>query len=48
MEAFGKVHPSHRSYKQWFQMEGKEREMHRREMAEIYIATVDRQQKGMG
>ena len=42
MEAFGKVHPSHRNYKQWFQMEEKEREMHRREMAEVYIATAER------
>jgi uroporphyrinogen decarboxylase len=42
MEAFGKVHPSHRFYSQWDQMEEKEREMHRRDMAEIYIATAER------
>jgi hypothetical protein len=29
MEAFGKVHPNHRLYDQWLQMEEKEREMHR-------------------
>lgn len=42
MEAFGKVHPSHRNYEQWFQMEEKEREMHRRDMADIFIATAQR------
>jgi uroporphyrinogen decarboxylase len=42
MEAFGKVHPSHRFYSQWGQMEEKERDLHRREMADIYIATAAR------
>jgi uroporphyrinogen decarboxylase len=42
MEAFGKVHPSHRHYGQWDQMEEKEREMHRRDMADLYIATAER------
>ncbi len=42
MEAFGKVHPTHRRYDQWFQMEEKERQLHRNEMAEIYIATAER------
>jgi uroporphyrinogen decarboxylase len=42
MEAFGKVHPSHRDYSQWLQMEEKERELHRRDMADIYIATAER------
>lgn len=42
MEAFGKVHPSHRNYSQWGQMEEKERALHRREMADIYIATAER------
>ncbi len=42
MEAFGKVHPSHRNYAQWGQMEEKERELHRDEMADIYIATAER------
>ena len=31
MEAFGKVHPSHRLYSQWGQMEEKERDLHRRD-----------------
>lgn len=42
MEAFGKVHPSHRNYEQWFQMEEKERDLHRQEMAQIFIATAER------
>lgn len=42
MEAFGKVHPSHRGYGQWLQMEEKERALHRRDMAELYIATAER------
>ncbi len=42
MEAFGKVHPSHRHYGQWDQMEEKERQLHREEMAGIYVATAER------
>lgn len=42
MEAFGKVHPNHRSYHQWLQMEEKERQLHRRDMADLYVATADR------
>lgn len=42
MEAFGKVHPLHRDYRQWLQMEEKERELHRREMADLYIAVAER------
>ena len=42
MEAFGKVHPSHRSYHQWDQMEEKERQLHRQDMADLYIATARR------
>ena len=42
MEAFGKVHPSHRYYSQWNQMEEKERQMHREDMAGLYIATAER------
>ena len=42
MEAFGKVHPWHRNYAQWDQMEEKERRLHRTEMADIYIATAER------
>jgi uroporphyrinogen decarboxylase len=42
MEAFGKLHPIHRNYDQWFQMEEKERQLHRRDMADLYIATAER------
>jgi uroporphyrinogen decarboxylase len=42
MEAFGRVHPIHRDYGQWLQMEEKERELHRRDMADLYIATAER------
>lgn len=41
MEAFGKVHPSQRYYGQWNQMEEKERQMHREDMADIYIETAE-------
>jgi len=41
-EAFGKVHPSHRAYGQWNQMEEQERQLHRNDMADIYIATAER------
>jgi uroporphyrinogen decarboxylase len=42
MEAFGKVHPSHRYYNQWFQMEETERRLHREDMADIFIKTAER------
>jgi uroporphyrinogen decarboxylase len=42
MEAFGKVHFSQRHYGQWDQMEEKERQLHRSEMADLYIATAER------
>lgn len=42
MEAFGKVHPSHRNYAQWMQMQERERELHRRDMADVYVATARR------
>ena len=42
MQAFGKVHPSQRSYAQWSQMEEQERQLHRREMADIFIMTAER------
>jgi uroporphyrinogen decarboxylase len=42
MEAFGKVHPLHRDYHQWFQMEEEERQLHRHDMADLYIATAER------
>ncbi len=42
MEAFGKVHPLHRDYSQWDQMEERERRLHRQDMADIYIAIAER------
>lgn len=42
MEAFGKVHPSHRNYHQWDQMEAKEQRLHLQDMAALYIATAER------
>ena len=42
MEAFGKVHPSHRNYAQWDQMSESERSLHRNDMADVYIATARR------
>ncbi|HSV74432.1 MAG TPA: uroporphyrinogen decarboxylase family protein [Chthonomonadales bacterium] len=42
MEAFGKVHFSQRHYGQWDQMEEKERQLHRNQMADLYIETAER------
>jgi len=42
MEAFGKVHPSHRNYAQWDQMTDAERALHRSEIADIFIETARR------
>jgi len=40
MEAFGKVHPSHRRFDQWWQMTDRERELQRLDVADLYIATA--------
>ena len=37
MEAFGKIHPTHRHFEQWDQMTETERELHRIDIAETYI-----------
>jgi len=42
MEAFGKVHPLHRSYSQWDQMTEKERELHWEDIARIHVMTAER------
>jgi len=42
MEAFGKVHPSQRNYHQWEQMSETERQLHRNEIADIFIMTARR------
>jgi len=46
MEAFGKIHPSHRNYEQWLQMKESERDLHRRDMADLYLATAERFEHG--
>lgn len=40
MEAFGKVHPSHRAYYQWNQMSKQEQKLHMEDMAQLYIDTA--------
>jgi len=42
MEAFGRVHPLHRDYRQWGQMGEGERRLHRADMAGLYVATAQR------
>ena len=42
MEAFGKVHPSHRFYSQWNQMSKKEQMLHLQDMADCYILMAER------
>lgn len=42
MEAFGKVHPAHRFYRQWNQMSEKERNLQRKDMAQLYIQTAEK------
>jgi uroporphyrinogen decarboxylase len=42
MEAFGRVHPIHRSYAQWDQMRRSEQDLHLRDMAETFILTARR------
>lgn len=38
MEAFGRIHPSQRNYGQWQQMSATERDLHRRDIADLYVA----------
>lgn len=48
MEAFGRVHPSQRQYDQWDQMSETERELHRRDVADLHVAVARRfEQAGM-
>ncbi|MCE5315289.1 MAG: uroporphyrinogen decarboxylase family protein [Armatimonadota bacterium] len=42
MEAFGKLHPLQRCFSQWDQMEEKERQLHREDIADTYIMTAER------
>ncbi|QDU70386.1 uroporphyrinogen decarboxylase family protein [Mucisphaera calidilacus] len=41
MEAFGRVHPLHRHFDQWMQMTPRERDLHRRDMADVLIHTAN-------
>lgn len=42
MEAFGRVHPEHRNYRQWDQMTKTEQALHRQDIAETYLLTAQR------
>ncbi|MHB1452948.1 MAG: uroporphyrinogen decarboxylase family protein [Saccharofermentanales bacterium] len=42
MEAFGKVHPTHRNYAQWNQMSKKEQGLHIDDLAHVYVDTAVR------
>lgn len=42
MEAFGKMHPSHRLYDQWNQMSAAEQELQITDLANVYIDTAKR------
>ncbi|MCA9416675.1 MAG: hypothetical protein KC917_10405, partial [Candidatus Omnitrophica bacterium] len=41
MEAFGKLHPRHRNFVQWDQMEEKERQLHRNDIAQTFIQIAE-------
>ncbi len=42
LECFGKVHPNHRNYFQWGQMTEGERQLHREDIAQLYLDTARR------
>jgi uroporphyrinogen decarboxylase len=42
MEAFGRVHPKQRHYRQWNQMSETERTLHRKDVADLHVATARR------
>ncbi len=42
MEAFGRLHPSQRRFDQWLQMSESERDLHRRDQADLYVQTLRR------
>lgn len=42
MEAFGRVHPSQRAYAQWGQMSAQERDLHRRDVADLHVTIARR------
>jgi uroporphyrinogen decarboxylase len=42
METFGRLHPHHRRFKQWDQMSERERDLHRRDVADLYVRIAER------
>ena len=40
MEAFGRIHPSQRHYAQWEQMSAIEKDLHRRDIADLFVQTA--------
>lgn len=42
MEAFGRVHPSQREYRQWLQMSEHERDLHRKDVADLHMQVARR------
>ncbi|MBN2048547.1 MAG: hypothetical protein JW750_11950 [Anaerolineaceae bacterium] len=42
MEVFGKMHPEHRKYPQWGQMEQKERDLQVRDVAQLYVDIAEK------
>lgn len=42
MEAFGRVHPSHRNYEQWDQMSKAEQALHRNDIADLHLKIAER------
>jgi uroporphyrinogen decarboxylase len=48
MEAFGRVHPAQRNYRQWAQMSERERTLHREDVADLHVCVARRfEQSGM-
>lgn len=41
MEKFKRIHPAHRNYSQWYQMSETEKQAHRNDIADIYIAIAE-------
>jgi len=42
MEAFGRIHPSQRRYHQWKQMTESERDLHRKDVADLHVTVLRR------
>ena len=42
MRTFGKVHPLHRDYRQWYQIDEKQRQLHQEDIADLYFRTAKR------